>query len=99
MELLKSNVAQLKVEQANQTLAAQDYERGEKLIGKGAISKQDFDRYVAALDVARNRVKSAEQTVQQTRVNLGLPINVENPLDVPADFDQTFSTVRQAWPS
>jgi membrane fusion protein (multidrug efflux system) len=96
LALLESNVAQLKVEQANQELAASDYARGEKLVGKGAISQQQFDQYKAALEVARNRVSSAEQTIQQTRAGLGLPINHENPLDVPKDLDQTFSTVREA---
>ena len=94
--LLKSNVAQLKAERASLVLAKQDYARGESLVGSGAISKQQFDQYRAALDVAENRVKSAEETAQQTRASLGLPVNMENPLDVPADLDQTFSTVREA---
>jgi membrane fusion protein (multidrug efflux system) len=96
LELLRSNVAQLKVEQANLLLAQQDFARGESLVGKGAISKQQFDQYTASLEVARNRVSSAEQTIQQTRASLGLPINHENPLDVPKDLDQTFSSVREA---
>lgn len=96
IELLKSNVAQLKVEEANRLLAEQDYGRGEKLVGKGAISHQEFDRYKATLDVAINRVSSAKQSIQQTRASLGLPINHENPLDIPADLDENFSTVQEA---
>ena len=96
LALLKSNVAQLKAEQANLVLAEQDFARGQKLVGGGAISQQQFDQYKATLDVAHNRVKSAEQTIQQTRASLGLPVNMENPLDVPENLDQTFSTVRQA---
>ncbi len=94
LALLKSNVAQLDAEKANRVLAEQDYARGEALVTKGAISKQQFDQYKATLDVAGNRVQSAEQTIQQTRASLGLPINHENPLDVPAELDQNFSTVR-----
>ncbi len=94
--LLKSNGAQLEAERANLVLAERDYARGESLVGGGAISKQQFDQYKATLDVARNRVKSAEEMVQQTRAGLGLPLNRENPLEVPAELDQTFSTVRQA---
>jgi membrane fusion protein (multidrug efflux system) len=96
IELLRSNVAQLKLEEANRLLAEQDYARGEALVAKGAVSRQQFDQYKAALEVALNRVKSAEQTIQQTRASLGLPINHDNPLDVPEDLEQNFSTVREA---
>jgi len=96
IELLKSNVAQLKVEEANRLLAQQDFARAEKNVEKGAISKQEFDQYKAVLEVATNRVVSAQQTIQQTRTGLGLPINHKNPLDVPEDLDQNFSTVQEA---
>ena len=96
LALLKSNVASLKVEQANLELAERDFARGESLIGKAAISQQEFDGYKAALDVARNRVSSAEHTIQQTRASLGLPINYQDPLAAPENLDQTFSTVREA---
>jgi membrane fusion protein (multidrug efflux system) len=46
--------------------------------------------------VARNRVSSAEQTIQQTRASLGLPINHKDPLEAPEDLEQNFSTVREA---
>ncbi len=96
LALLKSNVAQVNAEKANLELAERDFARAESLVGRGAISKQQFDQAQAQLDVAKNRVTSAEQAVQQTRASLGLPANNENPLDVPADLEQTFSTVRQA---
>lgn len=96
IELLKSNVAQLKVEQANLLLAEQDYARAAKTVETGAITKQEFDQYQATLAVARHRVTSAEQTIQQTRTSLGLPINYKNPLDVPEELDQNFSTVQEA---
>ncbi len=93
---LKSQFAQLDVEKANQVLAEQDFARSESLVGKGAVSKQQYDHDKAALDVAKNRVTAAMQNIQQTRANLGLSANIENPLDVPPDLDQNFSTVRQA---
>jgi membrane fusion protein (multidrug efflux system) len=96
LALLESNVAQLKVEEANRELAARDFARGESLVSKGAISQQQFDQYKAALEVARNRVNSAEQTIQQTRAGLGLSINHQDPLNVPEHLDQTYSTVREA---
>jgi membrane fusion protein (multidrug efflux system) len=96
LELLKSNVAQLQVEQANLVLARRDFARAEPLVKKATISQQQFDEYKAKLDVGINRVKSAEQSVQQTRASLGLPVDYVHPLQVPADLDQNFSTVRQA---
>jgi membrane fusion protein (multidrug efflux system) len=93
---LRAKVAQHEVEKANLVFAKSDFARLESLVGKGAVSTQDFDKAKAALDVAKNRVASAEQDSQQIRVGLGLPIDAENPLDVPSDLDQTFSTVRQA---
>jgi membrane fusion protein (multidrug efflux system) len=96
LALLESNVAQLKVEQANLDLAERDFARADFLVAKGSMSKQQFDQQAATLQVNRNRVISADQTVQQTRAGLGLPINHENPLDVPENLDQNFSTVREA---
>ena len=60
------------------------------------MPQADFDQYIAKRDVALSRVNSAAQIVQQTRAGLGLPINYENPLDVPADLEQNYSLVRQA---
>ena len=94
--LLKANVAQLKSEKANLELAERDYARSQSLLAKAAMSQQEFDQYETALEVARNRVSGADQVIQQTRARLGLPINHQDPLDVPEDLDQNFSTVRQA---
>jgi membrane fusion protein (multidrug efflux system) len=93
---LKSNVAQLQVEEANLQLADRDYVRNKPLVERGAIPQSDFDQFIAKRDVARSRVNSAAQIVQQTRASLGLPINYENPLDVPPNLEQTYSLVRQA---
>ena len=96
LAILRSNVAQLKVESANLELAERDFARSESLVEKKAVSTQELDKYKTNLEVARNRVNSAEQTIQQTRARLGLPADRENPLDVPDDLEQNFSTVREA---
>jgi membrane fusion protein (multidrug efflux system) len=96
VETLKSNVAQLHVEEANLQLAERDYTRNKPLVDRGAIPQSDFDQFIAKRDVARSRVNSASQVVQQTRASLGLPINYENPLEVPPNLEQTYSLVRQA---
>ncbi|MEF2162596.1 hypothetical protein, partial [Pseudomonas aeruginosa] len=84
---LKSNVAQLQVEEANLQLAERDYARNVPLVARGAVTQADLDQYLAKRDVARSRVNSASQLVQQTRVGLGLPINYTEPLNVPADLE------------
>ncbi len=43
-----------------------------------------------------NRVSSARQSIQQTRATLGLPINHEDPLDLPKDLDEHYSKVQEA---
>lgn len=96
LAVLRSNVAQLKVEQATLFQAEKDYARSKPLADMGTIAPQEFDAYKAKLDVARNRVSSAEEVIQQTRVSLGLPIDHVEPLKVPDDLDQNFSLVRQA---
>jgi membrane fusion protein (multidrug efflux system) len=93
---LRANVAQLKVEQSGLTLAESDYERNRPLVQGNAISRAEFDSYTARRDQAISRVESAAQVIQETRTSLGLPVNTENPLDVPPDLDQNFSLVRQA---
>lgn len=93
---LRANVDQLKAEQADLELAEKDYARNKPLGDKGTIAAQNVDMYKAHLDIARNRVANAKDVIQQTRVGLGLPVNHENPLDVPENLDQSFSLVRQA---
>lgn len=93
--LLRSNVAQLKVAEATFTLADRDFERNKQLLKKNVITQVDFDSFKAKRDETRIRVDSVSEVVQETRASLGLPINKEHPLDVPADLPQTLSLVRE----
>ncbi len=93
---LRSDVAQLNVQKANLNLTERDYQRNVSLYEKKVITQAEFDIFTAKRDEARSRVESASQIVQQTRANLGLAINLDEPLEVPKDIDQTFSLVRQA---
>ena len=64
-----------------------------------ALSEEELDQKREALDVAREKVNQTLESVYQARVALGLPGPVPqngNLTDVPADLDQTFSSVRQA---
>ncbi len=97
--LLRSRVASLQSQKASLARAQADYDRAVPLISEAAVSQEDLDRRHEALLVAQSRVEEALQGVYQIRVALGLPprpATGENLADVPADLNQTFSTVRQA---
>jgi membrane fusion protein, multidrug efflux system len=97
--LLRSRVATWDQEKATLVLAQQEFERSEHLLSTNVVSKEDYDQKRAALDVAKAQVAQALENVYQARVTLGLsaqPAEGKTLADVPADLDQTFSTVRQA---
>jgi membrane fusion protein, multidrug efflux system len=96
--LLHSKVAALASEQAVLTKTQAEYARVTPLVGSGGISQQDLDNYKEAYLVAQAGVDAALQDVYQVRVSLGLPAKPtgDDLTEVPADLDQTFSTVRQA---
>jgi membrane fusion protein (multidrug efflux system) len=78
--------------------AQSDYDRALPLAKSGAVAGEELDRRKQVLAVADAQVKQALEGVFQTRVSLGLPAQPEKGElgDVPADLDQTFSSVRQA---
>lgn len=96
--LLRANVATWESKKATLERAKLDLERGSNLVGKGAISRQELDRYEENQRVATAEVKQSLEQVYQVRVSLGLPKVPEDGKelsDVPANLDQTFSAVRQ----
>jgi membrane fusion protein (multidrug efflux system) len=97
--LLRSKVATLDSRKAALTKATADYDRAVPLLKSGAVAQEDFDTRTEALSVARAQVEEALQGVYEVRVALGLSPQPEKGGDlaqVPADLDQTFSSVRQA---
>jgi len=98
--LLRADVAAWETYKAKLALAQSDYRRAVELQKTpGAISEQDVDTRLAALRAAEATVKQALEQVYQVRASLGLPIEPPESHDltkVPADLDQTFSTVRAA---
>jgi membrane fusion protein (multidrug efflux system) len=100
--VLRANVATLATRRATLVRARADYNRAVEL-GKtpGAIAPQDVDQKREAFDVAQAQVTQALESVYQIRVGLGLPAKPEKEGDeylgqVPADLDQTYSSVRQS---
>jgi membrane fusion protein (multidrug efflux system) len=63
------------------------------------VSAEEYDQRHEALDVAKAQVKQALENIHQARVALGLPAEAPEGTslgDVPANLDQSFSSVRQA---
>jgi membrane fusion protein (multidrug efflux system) len=97
--LIRARAATWEQSKATQVLAEAEFERAKKLLATKVSSKEEFDQKREQLDVATAQTKQALENVYQARAALGLPSQppeVTNLTDVPADLDQTFSSVRQA---
>jgi membrane fusion protein (multidrug efflux system) len=97
--LLRANVATWDSKKATLVRAQADFERGQKLLKSGNISREEFDRFEQVFRVSEADVKQTLEAVYQIRVGLGLPAQPDEGkelTDVPDDLDQTFSAVRQA---
>jgi len=97
--LVRARVATWEQSKATQVLAQAEFERSKKLLETKVASKEEFDQKREQLDVANAQVKQALENVHQARAALGLPAQPPegaNLTDVPANLDQTFSSVRQA---
>src|SRR5437879_5455714 len=97
--LIRARVATWEQSKATQVLAQAEFERSKKLLETKVASKEEFDQKREQLDVANAQVKQALENVYQARVALGLPAQPPEGAsltDVPANLDQTFSSVREA---
>ena len=96
--LLRARVAALDKSKATLKFAQLEFARAEQLLPSGTITQQEYDRRQAALSVAQAEVTQAMADVHQSRVSLGLVAQPESGDlgEVPADIDQTFSSVREA---
>jgi membrane fusion protein, multidrug efflux system len=96
--LLHARVAALDKSKATLKLAQLDFARAEQLLPSQTISRQEYDRRQAVLSESQAEVARATADVHQIRVSLGLPAQPESGDlgEVPADLEQTFSSVREA---
>jgi membrane fusion protein (multidrug efflux system) len=97
--LIRARVATWEQSKATLVLAQQEFDRAERLLATKVVSQEEYDQRREALDIAKAQVKQALENVLQARVALGLPAQPpagSSLADVPADLDQTFSSVRQA---
>lgn len=96
---LRSKVAEWNSQKAVMVKAQADLDRAVPLVPSGAVTKEELDLRQEALLVAQAGVEQALEEVYEVRVSLGLPTKPETGDDltqVPADLDQSFSSVRQA---
>ena len=96
---LRSAVATVDSRKAALHLAENNLERGEALLAKGGISKEDVDTRRQTVKVDQATVAEALEQVYAIRASLGLPAQPPEGHDlteVPPDLDQNLSTVRQA---
>jgi membrane fusion protein (multidrug efflux system) len=97
--LIRARVATWEQNKATLVFAQAEFDRAERLLETKVISKEEYDQKREALDVAKASVLQSLESVHQARANLGLPVeppNGANLASVPADLDQTFSSVIQA---
>lgn len=97
--LIRTRVATWEQSKATLVLAQAEFGRAERLLATKVVSAEEYDQRREALDVAKAQVTQALENVLQARVALGLPAQPPagtSLADVPADLDQTFSSVRQA---
>jgi len=99
IQLVRARVATWEQSKATLVLAEAEFDRAERLLATKVISAEEWDQRRKDLDVAKAQVQQALENVYQARVALGLPAQPPagtNLTEVPADLDQTFSSVRQA---
>jgi membrane fusion protein (multidrug efflux system) len=96
--LIRARVATWEQAKAAQVLAQAEFERAKKLLQTKVSSVEEFDTRRKELDVANAQVKQALENVYQARAALGLPPPAEGAdlTSVPAELDQTFSSVQEA---
>jgi len=97
--LLKARVAVLRTKEATVQRARSDFERAQKLVMSGAVSREDFDLRQQDIRVAEASITQAQEEIFQVRASLGLAPQPEAGkalTDVPPDLDQTYSEVRTA---
>jgi membrane fusion protein, multidrug efflux system len=97
--LIRARVATWEQSKASLVLAQAEFDRAERLLATKVVSAEEYDQKREALDVAKAKVTQALESILQARVALGLPAQPPAGAtlsEVPADLDQTFSSVRQA---
>ncbi len=93
---LRAQVATLKARQSSRWLAELDQHRIENLVRRGSASQSELDQRNNTLKVAAEQEKEAWAEIQETRAQLGLPPDYDDPLQIPKELENQQSTVQSA---
>jgi membrane fusion protein (multidrug efflux system) len=96
--LLHARVAAIDKSKAALVLAQLEFDRARQLVGRDDVPREVYDRRQAELTTAGAELTQTLAEVFQIRVSLGLPAQPDggNLGAVPADLDETFSSVLEA---
>jgi membrane fusion protein (multidrug efflux system) len=97
--LIRARAATWDQAKATQVFAQSEFDRAKRLLATKVTTPEDLEQKRETLDVANAKVTEALENVYQARAALGLPGKPPegtSVTDVPANLDQTFSSVRQA---
>ena len=96
--LLHARVAGIEKSKAALVLAQLEFDRARQLVGRDDVPREVYDRRQAELTTAGAELTQTLAEVFQIRVSLGLPAQPDNGDlgQVPADLDETFSSVLEA---
>jgi membrane fusion protein, multidrug efflux system len=96
---IRARVATWEQAKAALVLAQAEFDRTKRLLDTKVVSPEEYDQKRETLDAATAQVKQALENIYQARVALGLPAQPTDGMalgDVPANLDQTFSSVSEA---
>jgi membrane fusion protein (multidrug efflux system) len=99
VSLIRARAATWEQSKAALVLAQAEFDRAKRLLGSNVVSAEEYDQKREVLDAAQAQVTQALENVYQARAALGLPGKPSEGTAltaVPADLDQTFSSVREA---
>jgi membrane fusion protein (multidrug efflux system) len=97
--LLHARIAVVEKSRAALTLAQVQFDRARQLVGRADVTREVYDTRQAELTSAGAELAQSLAEVSESRVSLGLPAQPGGGGDlgeVPADLDETFSTVLEA---
>jgi len=96
--LLHARVAAIDKSKAALVLAQVEFDRARQLVARSDVPREEYDRRQAELTTAGADLTQTLAEVHQIRVSLGLPAQPDGGDlgQVPADLDETFSSVLQA---
>jgi membrane fusion protein, multidrug efflux system len=93
---LRAEVATLEARQSSKWLAEVDQRRIDNLVKRGSATQSELDQRNNTLKVAVEQEKEAWAAIQETRAQIGLPPDYQDPLNIPTELENEQSTVQSA---